>query len=171
MQADGTEQVIKASVTTEDGVSLTVESGVTVKIVDNAKDFADVPATYWASDAIDFVTSRELFAGTSESTFTPGAPMTRVMIVTVLARYASDAPAAVIGYAEGQQWAVEAGISDGSNMSGTVTRQQMAAMLYRYAGSPAVTDSLSGFPDAADVSDYAVDAMTWAVERTASSPA
>ena len=165
VQADGTEQVIKASVTTEDGVSLTVESGVTVKIVDNAKDFADVPATYWASDAIDFATSRELFAGTSESTFTPGAPMTRVMIVTVLARYASDAPAAVIGYAEGQQWAVEAGISDGSNMSGTVTRQQMAAMLYRYAGSPAVTDSLSGFPDAADVSDYAVDAMTWAVEN------
>ena len=165
VQADGTEQVIKASVTTEDGVSLTVESGVTVKIVDNAKDFADVPATYWASDAIDFATSRELFAGTSESTFTPGAPMTRVMIVTVLARYASDAPAAVIGYAEGQQWAVEAGISDGSNMSGTVTRQQMAAMLYRYAGSPAVKDSLSGFPDAADVSDYAVDAMTWAVEN------
>ena len=165
VQADGTEQVIKASVTTEDGVSLTVESGVTVKIVDNAKDFADVPATYWASDAIDFATSRELFAGTSESTFTPGAPMTRVMIVTVLARYASDAPAAVIRYAEGQQWAVEAGISDGSNMSGTVTRQQMAAMLYRYAGSPAVTDSLSGFPDAADVSDYAVDAMTWAVEN------
>ena len=62
-------------------------------------------------------------------------------------------------------WAVETGISDGSNMSGTVTRQQMAAMLYRYAGSPAVTDSLSGFPDAADVSDYAVDAMTWAVEN------
>ena len=165
VQTDGTEQVVKTSVTTENGVSLTVESGVTVKIVDNAKDFVDVPVTYWASAAIDFATSRELFAGTSGTTFTPGAPMTRVMIVTVLARYASDAPAAVIGYAEGQQWAVEAGISDGSNMSGTVTRQQMAAMLYRYAGSPAVTGSLGSFPDAASVSDYAADAMTWAVEN------
>ena len=91
--------------------------------------------------------------------------MTRVMIVTVLARYASDDSSLVIGYAEGQQWAVETGISDGSNMSGTVTRQQMAAMLYRYAGSPAVTGSLAGFPDAASVSDYATDAMIWAVEN------
>lgn len=165
VQADGIEQVVKTSVTTENGVSLTVESGVTVKIVDNAKDFVDVPVTYWASDAIDFATSRELFAGTSETTFTPAASMTRVMIVTVLARCASNAPSSAIGYAEGQQWAVEAGISDGSNMSGTVTRQQMAAMLYRYAGSPAVTGSLSGFPDAAGVSDYAADAMTWAVEN------
>ena len=165
VQSDGTEQVVKASVTTENGVSLTVESGVTVKIVDNAKDFADVPVTYWASDAIDFATSRELFSGTSETTFAPAAAMTRGMIVTVLARYASDVPATVIGYTEGRQWAVESGISDGSNMSGTVTRQQMAAMLYRYAGSPVVTGSLSGFPDAAGVSDYATNAMIWAVEN------
>ena len=50
-------------------------------------------------------------------------------------------------------------------MNGTVTRQQMAAMLYRYAGTPVVTGSLGSFPDAAGVSDYAADAMTWAVEN------
>ena len=165
VKADGTEQVIKTSTVTENGVAVTVSNGDTMKIVDNSKDFADVPSTYWASAAIDFATSRELFAGTSETTFTPAAPMTRVMIVTVLARYASDGSSLVIGYAEGQQWAVETGISDGSNMSGTVTRQQLAAMLYRYAGSPAVTGSLGSFPDAAGVSDYAADAMIWAVEN------
>ena len=165
VKADGTEQVIKTSTVTENGVAVTVSNGDTMKIVDNSKDFADVPSTYWASAAIDFATSRELFAGTSETTFTPAAPMTRVMIVTVLARYASDGSSLVIGYAEGQQWAVETGISDGSNMSGTVTRQQLAAMLYRYAGSPAVTGSLGSFPDAAGVSDDAADAMIWAVEN------
>ena len=139
VKADGTEQVSKPALSRENGVAVTVSNGDTMKIVDNSKDFADVPSTYWASAAIDFATSRELFAGTSETTFTPAAPMTRVMIVTVLARYASDGSSLVIGYAEGQQWAVETGISDGSNMSGTVTRQQLAAMLYRYAGSPAVT--------------------------------
>ena len=165
VKADGTEQVVKTSTVTENGVAVTVSDGDTVKIVDNSKDFTDVSSTYWAADAIAFATSHELFAGTTTTTFTPGAPMTRVMIVTVLARYASDDSSLVIGYAEGQQWAVETGISDGSNMSGTVTRQQMAAMLYRYAGSPAVTGSLAGFPDAASVSDYATDAMIWAVEN------
>ena len=165
VKADGTEQVVKTSTVTENGVAVTVSDGDTVKIVDNSKDFTDVSSTYWAADAIAFATSHELFAGTTTTTFTPGAPMTRVMIVTVLARYASDDSSLVIGYAEGQQWAVETGISDGSNMSGTVTRQQMAAMLYRYAGSSAVTGSLAGFPDAASVSDYATDAMIWAVEN------
>lgn len=102
-------------------MAVTVSDGDTVKIVDNSKDFTDVSSTYWAADAIAFATSHELFAGTTTTTFTPGAPMTRVMIVTVLARYASDDSSLVIGYAEGQQWAVETGISDGSNMSGTVT--------------------------------------------------
>ena len=165
VKADGTEQVVKTSTVTENGVAVTVSDGDTVKIVDNSKDFTDVSSTYWAADAIAFATSHELFAGTTTTTFTPGAPMTRVMIVTVLARYASDESSLVIGYAEGQQWAVETGISDGSNMSGTVTRQQMAAMLYRYAGSPATTGSLSSFPDAAGVSDYATAAMIWAVEN------
>ena len=165
VKADGTEQVVKTSTVTENGVAVTVSDGDTVKIVDNSKDFTDVSSTYWAADAIAFATSHELFAGTTTTTFTPGAPMTRVMIVTVLARYASDDSSLVIGYAEGQQWAVETGISDGSNMSGTVTRQQMAAMLYRYAGSPATTGSLSSFPDAAGVSDYATAAMIWAVEN------
>ena len=165
VRTDGTEQVIKTSAVTENGVAVTVSDGDTVKIVDNSKAFTDVSSTYWAVDAIAFATSRELFAGTSETTFAPAAPMTRVMIVTVLARCASDVPASAIGYAEGQRWAMETGISDGSNMNGTVTRQQMAAMLYRYAGSPAVTGNLGSFPDAASVSDYAADAMTWAVEN------
>ena len=167
VKADGTEQVVKTSTVTENGVAVTVSDGDTVKIVDNSKDFTDVSSTYWAADAIAFATSHELFAGTTTTTFTPGAPMTRVMIVTVLARYASDDSSLVIGYAEGQQWAVETGISDGSNMSGTVTRQQMAAMLYRYADYKGYDVSgradLDEFPDGEDTSAWAEGTMGWAV--------
>ena len=60
---------------------------------------------------------------------------------------------------------METGVSDGTNPMASITREQLAAMLYRYAGSPAVTGSLSAYPDAGEVSDWAVDAMVWATEE------
>lgn len=92
--------------------------------------------------------------------------MTRAMLTTVLARLEGvDTSAGSTWYEVGRQWAMEQGISDGSNMDGNISRQDLATMLYRYVGSPAVSGSLDSFPDAANVSDYAADAMRWAVEN------
>ena len=67
-------------------------------------------------------------------------------------------------YSEAVAWAAEEGISDGTNPEGTITRKQLAAMLYRYSGSPETAADLSGHPDSGDVSVWAADAMAWAVE-------
>ena len=163
---DGTEEVLKTSYATEDGVVVELSDGDTVKIVDSSKDFADVPGSFWGADAVDFATSHELFNGTSATSFSPNAAMTRGMIVTVLSRLEGvDTTKGSTWYEAGRQWSMENGISDGTNMEGSLTREQLATMLYRYAGSPAVSGTITGFVDAASVSDWALDAMSWAVEN------
>ena len=163
---NGTEEVIKTSLTTESGVAVTLSDGDTVKIVDNSKTFTDVPGSYWGSEYIDFVTSREIFSGTGGSTFSPDASMTRGMIVTVLAAYdgADTSSSGGAWYEAGRQWAMANGISDGTNMDSALTREQLAVMLWNYAGKP-TAGSLSGYTDAASISDWAVQAMAWCVEQ------
>ena len=162
---DGTETVLQTSIPTENGVVVTLSDGDTVKIVDNSKRFTDVPVGYWGADAVNFAASRELFGGTSAATFSPDAAMTRAMFVTVLARLEGvDTDTGSTWYEAGQQWAMAHGISDGSNLDQALTREQLATMLYRYAGSPAVSGSLSSNADGAAVSDWAKTAMIWAVE-------
>ena len=166
VKADGTEEVLKTSYATEDGVVAALSDGDTVKIVDSSKDFADVPGSFWGADAVDFATSHELFNGTSATSFSPNAAMTRGMIVTVLSRLEGvDTTTGSTWYEAGRQWSMENGISDGTNMEGSLTREQLATMLYHYAGSPAVSGTITGFVDAASVSDWALDAMSWAVEN------
>ena len=165
VKADGTEEIIKTSVTTENGVALTVADGAKVRIVDNAIDFIDVKEGYWGEDEIDFVTSRELFNGTSETTFTPAGAMTRAMVVTVLARYDDvDTTTGDTWYEAGADWAVENNVSDGTNLDDSVTREQLVTMLWRYVGSPVVESDLSAYPDSTSVSDWAINAMIWAVD-------
>lgn len=163
---NGTEEVIKTSLATENGVAVTLSDGDTVKIVDNSKTFTDVPGSHWGSEYIDFVTSREIFSGTGGSTFSPDASMTRGMIVTVLAAYdgADTSSSGGAWYEAGRQWAMANGISDGTNMDGALTREQLAVMLWNYAGKPAAS-ILSGYTDVASVSDWAVQAMAWCVEQ------
>ena len=169
VKADGTEEVIKTSLTTENGVAVTLSDGDTVKVVDNSKTFEDVPATYWGAEAVDFATSRELFAGTSATTFAPDTAMTRAMIVTVLARFEGvDTTTGSTWYEAGQQWAMQNGVSDGSNMDASLTREQLATMFYRYAQSKGYDTTQGGmaireYADFEQISDYAVEAMTWAV--------
>ena len=147
-------------------MAVTLHIGDTVKVVDNSIDFVDVPDSHWAAASVDFVTSRGLFTGTSATTFSPAGDMTRAMVLTVLARYEGvDTTAGDTWYEAGMDWAVENGISDGTNPMNSVTREQLALMLYRYAGEPETGGSLSAFPDAADVSDWAVQGMAWAVEN------
>ena len=161
---DGTEEIIKTSVVTKDGVVLGVKGSTQIKIVNNDKDFADTVG-HWAESDVDFVSARELFTGTAPQTFSPEAATTRGMVVTVLARLAGESTdGGANWYDKGCAWAVTNGVSDGTDPNGTVTREQLAAMLYRYFGSPAVSGSLS-FADASSVSEYAHDAMQWCVNN------
>lgn len=161
---DGTEEIIKTSVVTKDGVVLGVKGSTQIKIVNNDKAFSDTVG-HWAESDVDFVSARELFTGTAPQTFSPEAATTRGMVVTVLARLAGESTdGGANWYDKGCAWAVTNGVSDGTDPNGTVTREQLAAMLYRYFGSPAVSGSLS-FADASSVSEYAHDAMQWCVNN------
>ena len=166
VKEDGTEEVIKTSITTENGVAVTLTDGQRVKIVDNSKYFSDVPDSHWGAQAIDFASSRELLGGTGPSTFSPETAMTRGMIVTVLARMEGvDTSTGSAWYEAGQKWAIAEGISDGTNMEQSLTREQLALMLYRYANTPAVSGNLNGFADGDSVSSWATQAMTWAIQE------
>lgn len=168
VDADGNETVIPNSVLGNNGLIVTLEDGDTVKIFDNTQSYGDVAASHWAKDNIDYVTSRGLFVGVDDANFAPETSMTRAMIVSVLQRYAGDTTAAAPGsdwYEGARQWAIAHGISDGTNMNGNVTREQLVTMLYRYIGSPQIVGSLSSYSDNASVSPYAEQAMVWAVRN------
>lgn len=136
-----------------------------------ARTFTDVPSTYWAYDAIQYVVDEGLFSGTTGSTFTPGGTMTRAMLWVVLARMDGVDTSAASGeawYQAGLDWAVEAGISDGTTPNGSITRAQFAAMLYRYAeyagvDTTADTSTLSQFTDTGSIPSYAIEPLAWAV--------
>lgn len=161
---DGTEEIVRGSVVTETGVALRAEGDVRLKIIDNAKSFNDM-ADHWAKDAVEFASSRELFNGVGNDAFGPDLSMTRGMVNTVLARLAgADTAGGETWYAKGTAWAVENGISDGTAPEQPVTREQLAAMLYRYAGSPAVSGELS-FDDTTVISIWAYDAVRWCVDN------
>ena len=163
VHADGTEEIVRTSVVTKNGVALELTGSATVKVYDNSKFFTDVPAANWASDAVAFASSRELFNGTGANTFSPNAPMTRQMLMTVLARL-DGTDTSGNAYAKGMEWAIRNGVSNGSNPEGKITREQLATMLWRYAGSPSVSGRMTGFVDADQISGYAEDAMLWATK-------
>ena len=163
VKADGTEEILKNSLPTEDGIQLTVNGGATVKIVDNSKDFADT-RDHWAKDAIDFVSARGLVSGMSETTYAPDNATTRAQLWTILARQ-NDADLSGGGswYEKAQTWAKANGISDGTAPEGTINRAQMVTMLYRAAGSPEV-ERASAFADISADSYYA-KAAAWAAKN------
>jgi hypothetical protein len=164
MDAD-TGEIIMLSALTEDGLSLKLDSSKNIVIVDNSKDFEDVPENNWVTDGIDYATAHNLFGGTSETTFNPDGDMTRAMLMTVLARFEGvNTDAGATWYEAGMNWAVENEITDGSDPNGSITREQLATMLYRYAGSPAVSGEVSGFTDSDEISSYAADAIAWAIQ-------
>ena len=126
--------------------------------------FADVAANDWFYQAVQYVAEKGLMSGTSATTFAPNEATTRAMLWTVLARLdGQDTAGGAVWYEKGMNWAMTKGISDGSNPNGSITREQLASMLYRYAGAPAAAGDLSAFSDAASVSEYAQTAMQWAV--------
>ena len=160
---DGTEEIVKNSLPTEDGIQLTVNGGATVKIVDNSKDFADT-RNHWAKDAIDFVSARGLVNGMSATIYAPNNSTTRAQLWTILARQAdADLTGGATWFENAQNWAKAKGISDGANPNGTINRAQMVTMLWRAMGQPAAASGAS-FADVPADSYYA-QAVAWAVEN------
>lgn len=141
--------------------------------------FTDVPATHWAAGAVAFVSSQGLLQGTGASTFAPGQPMTRAMLVTALWReagspvvnYAMDFDDVAEGqwYTEAVRWAasegIVAGTGKGFSPDAALTRESLAAILFRYAGGQADGGSLDSYADGAGVSAWAREAMNWAVAQ------
>ena len=160
---NGKEEILMDTALSEKGLTVTLSDGDTIKIVNNAKSFTDVPDSHWAKDVIDYMTSRGLFEGTGGNTFRPAAPMTRAMGWTLLARFAGvDTTTGSTWYEAGRDWAMEQKISDGTNMDHALTREQLVTMLWRYAGSPAAQGDLSAYADGDQVSSWAREAMIWA---------
>ena len=163
VHADGTEEIVKNSLPTADGIQLTVNGGATVKIVDNSKDFIDT-RNHWAKDAIDFVSARELVNGMNDSIYAPNNSTTRAQLWTILARQNdADLNGGNTWYEKAQLWSKNKGISDGTEPNAAINRAQMVTMLWRAAGSPAA-QSGTAFQDVAAGSYYG-DAVAWAVEN------
>lgn len=128
--------------------------------------FKDVPQNSWFAGAVQYVTSNSLMNGTSTTAFSPSATMSRGMLMTVLARYAGESTeGGTVWYEKGMNWAKSKGISDGSAPNRNITREQLAAMLYRYAGEPDGAADLSAYTDAGSVSAYAEKAVQWCVKN------
>ena len=161
---------------------LTVSTRIEVEFTDGKLPFTDVHETDWFYNDVLFVYEEGLFAGTSDTTFSPNAAMTRAMLVTVL--YRLEGEPAVSGrsgfsdvtfnsyYEDAVTWAADNGIVNGTSITtfspnANVTREQMAAILYRYAQykkyNTAASSSLNGFTDQASVSGYATASLEWAV--------
>ena len=160
---DGTEEIVKNSIPTEDGIRLTVNGGATVKIVDNSKDFIDTQ-DHWAKGAIDFVSARGLVNGMTATSYAPNNSTTRAQLWTILARQNdADLTGGATWFENAQNWAKTKGISDGANPNAAINRAQMVTMLWRAKGQP-TAGGTAHFTDVPTDSYYA-QAVAWAVEN------
>ena len=130
--------------------------------------FRDVAENEWYSDGIGHVAAQKLMTGTDPVSFSPNTPTTRAMLWTMLFRLDGGNASAdpEHWYSDGQTWAIEKKISDGSDPNGEITREQLATMLYRYAEKAGLSvderADLASFKDAGAISAYALDAVSWA---------
>ncbi len=180
VHADGTRETLQRSMVEDGKMNIPLNGSATVEIVDNSKAFADVPPTNWAAEAVTFASARELFSGTSETTFSPDQTMSRGMLATVLYRLEGQPDQALTSaysdvnseawYADSIAWAAENGIVNGYGggqfgPNDSVTREQFVVMLWRYVGSPEASGHNLDFADADQVNSYAMEALCWAVEN------
>ena len=156
-----------------DGTTFTMpEHDVTVRVyfTDGSATlpFTDVSTGAWYFDAVSYVYANGLMDGTSGTTFEPDANMTRAMVWAILARVDGETVTGANWADTAREWAVANGVSDGENASGYVTREQLAAMLWRYAVYKGYDVSIGedtnilSYDDFADLSEYAIPAMQWA---------
>ena len=143
------------------------EHAVTVRVYFTAGKlpFADVASDAWYFGAVKYAYDNGLMDGVSATEFDPDGGMTRGMVWAILARMDGETVTGANWLDTARAWAVESGVSDGTDPNGLVTREQLATMLWRYVGEPASAYSLSAYADADAVSDWAGTAMRWAVEN------
>ena len=127
--------------------------------------FYDVSVNAWYYDAVKYAWEHELMNGVSATQFSPNTTLNRAMIWTMLARLDGvNTDGGANWYAKAQEWAMAEGVSDGTDPMGAVTREQLVTMLWRFKGEPTV-DFLLTSPDADTISDWAREAMRWAVSN------
>ena len=152
-----------------------------VKAPPQYEDFKDLPANAWYKESVGYALANGLMNGTGDGIFQPDGALTRAMLVTILYRSAGEPSVDGLknpfqDVADGQWytkavvWAADKGIVNGTSETtfdpdANITREQIAAILHRYAGKPETKGDLASFPDAATVSDYAKTAMAWTVEK------
>ena len=135
--------------------------------------FGDVPQNSWFADAVKYVSENKLMNGKSTTAFAPNENMSRAMLATVLYRMSSETAEADSSFrdvAAAVNWASSEGIVNGTGANAfspnaSITREQLAAMLYRYAGEPSVSADLSAYTDTVDISPYASKAVEWCVAK------
>ena len=141
--------------------------------------FQDVGQNDWFADAVKYVSENKLMNGTSITAFSPNGNMSRAMLATVLYRMSGETAEADSSfgdvsssayYAAAVSWASNEGIVNGTGAdafspNASITREQLAAMLYRYAGEPSVSADLSAYTDTVDISPYASKAVEWCVAK------
>ena len=143
-------------------------------------NFTDVEENGWYHTGVDFMVKNGFMNGVADDAFDVDGNLTRAQLVTILYRIAGEPESTATNpfadVADGQWytnaviWAAENGIVKGVNTTtfapnDQITREQIATILFRYAKAEKVEGKLAGFPDAEKVSDYAADAMAWAVEQ------
>lgn len=176
-----TGKIVKLSAPTQSGMAVKLDASAELILEDRSKAFSDTDG-HWAKSAIDFATAHALFNGTSDTTFSPDKPMTRGMIAVVLHNFEGN-PDSIVqnGFtdaaagtwcADAINWITSKGITDGYGngsfgANDYVTREQLVTFLYRYANAMGYSTQggvdLSAFSDGTSVSDYASEAMRWAV--------
>jgi hypothetical protein len=161
-----------ATITFPGGMSVHVEEATVIILdedtplgyyvsIDNP--FIDADQGAWYYDDLLFAYAHGLMKGTAADKFAPNSNLTRAMLITLLARLDGvDTTVGETWYSAAVEWGVGSGVTDGSNLQGDVTREQLVTMLWRFAGSPQVGGSVV-FGDAENISGYASDAVAWAV--------
>ena len=181
VDSNGQETVLKKSALWDGTLVAAIDGSCQVKVLQNSKAFADVTESFWGKDAIAFVTSRELFNGVGDNTFSPNSNMTRAMFVTVLYRL-EDSPqttshsfqdvAADAWYHQAVAWAATTGIVNGVSETTfepdrAISREELSSMFYRYANicgcDISQTGDLSSFGDSSTIASWAKDGMSWSV--------
>jgi hypothetical protein len=151
----------------------------TADTTDYIAQYTDLTSGAWYEDEINFILAKGYMNGTSDTTFSPNASLTREQLVTILWRIADSPAAGELTFADADQvsswaktavaWAAEKGYVEGVGNNkfapkSAITRQDMAKIIYKWAeGSADSSDALSKFVDAAQISSYAVEPLTWAV--------
>ena len=162
------------------GVTVTAVFGCDGGAACPSKGFTDVDSEKWYHEYMDYAVEKGLLEGTSPTTMEPNATLTRAQLAQIL--YNLEGKPQVQGdldftdviegkwYYAAILWANQEGVVDGMSPdtfapNEDISRQDLALMLYRYAGEPTVTGDLDGFKDAGQVGDWAEEAITWAVEE------